>query len=452
MNRKRFALLVTLFAVCGAGATYYFVRWNPVVAVPSVPEIPTVWTDPPIVEIAGLKRRAVLANDRSGSAWGEYGMVFDAHDRPDESKVCYQTAMRLSPKDARWPYFLGQFYRDENTDRCIELYQQSSRCELATPSDRLAINMTLADYLMQHERRAEAQDIYRRSFELDRNNPWAALRWGQTVAEQDNEELAMTILASLKANVHARKRAATAIAMIHRRAGRSKQAEQFEYISSSFPDDQSFINPLLTEIASLQRGWSVMMRTLTQLESQRNYPAALQTARRMVDLYPSAKNQMILGRAYVNVADYDSAIPELEDAVRGDPKLMMAHAFLGIAWFHRADGISKTERTKLSDEYLQKSIVHLERAVEMKADYAPGYYYLARAMLRQNRPNDALRAIQNCIQSRPEEWEGYVIWGEALAMSGNKSEAIRVTEQAVSLANPSDPRPKLALEKIKAWK
>ena len=84
MNRKRFALLVTLFAVCGAGATYYFVRWNPVVAVPSVPEIPTVWTDPPIVEIAGLKRRAVLANDRSGSAWGEYGMVFDAHDRPDE--------------------------------------------------------------------------------------------------------------------------------------------------------------------------------------------------------------------------------------------------------------------------------------------------------------------------------------------------------------------------------
>lgn len=452
MTRKRALFLTLLFAACGAAATYYFVRGNRVVPVPSVPEIPAIWTDPPIVEMAGLKRRAVLANLRSGSAWGEYGLVFDAHDRFEEAMVCYRAAMQLSPQDARWPYFLAQRYSDDNSELCIELYEKSSQCELATASMRLVIYLTLADYLMQHERKKESYDLYRRAFEMDRTNPWAVLRWGQTAAEQGNDELAIRTLSSLKNSPNARKRAATAVAMIHRRAGRGKEADQFEVISNSFPDDQPFVNPLLLEMGSLQRGWNVMMSTLTQLETQRNYPAALQTARRMVDLYPSAKNQMILGRAYVNVADYDSAIPELEDAVRGDPKLMMAHAFLGIAWFHRAEGISKTEKTKLSEEYIQKSVVHLERAVEMKADYAPGYYYLARAMLRQNRPNDALRAIQNCIQSRPEEWEGYVIWGEALAMSGNKSEAIRVTEQAVSLANPSDPRPKLALEKIKAWK
>lgn len=450
MNRKRIALLVTLLAACGAAVAFVFVRSNANVSLPNVPDYPAIWTDPPIVEIAGLKRRALLANVRNGTAWGEYGMVFDAHERFDESKVCYQTAMQFAPQDARWPFLLGQIYREEDTERCIALYRQSSQCELATPSARVAINMTLADYLMQHERRAEAQEITRRVFEMDRNNPWAALRWGQTAAEQGNEELATSVLSSLKTSVYARKRAATAMAMIHRRAGRSKPAEQFEYIASSFPDDQSFINPLLTEVSQFQRGWVVMMRTLTQLESQRNYPAALQTARRMVELYPCAKNQMILGRAYVNLADYESAIPELEDAVRSDPSLMMAQAFLGIAWFHRADGIVDAARSQLAEEYLQKSVVHLQRAVEIKADYAPGYYYLARAMLRQNRTDDALRAIQSCIQSRPEEWEGYVVWGEILAQSGKQSEAVRVTEQAVSLANPNDPRPKLALEKIKA--
>ena len=121
MTRKRAIIMTFLFAACGA-ATYYFVRSNHV-PTPVVPEIPAIWTDPPIVEIAGLKRRAVLANVRSGNAWGEYGLVFDAHDRFEEAKVCYRAAMQLSPQDARWPYFLAQRYSDDNSELCIELYE-----------------------------------------------------------------------------------------------------------------------------------------------------------------------------------------------------------------------------------------------------------------------------------------------------------------------------------------
>ena len=69
--------------------------------VPPIPDVPAEWTDPPMRELAAEKRRAVEAAPRDGTAWGELGMVFDAHERGAEAITCYRTAAELAPDDAR---------------------------------------------------------------------------------------------------------------------------------------------------------------------------------------------------------------------------------------------------------------------------------------------------------------------------------------------------------------
>ena len=54
------------------------------------------------------KRQAVLAAPRSGTAWGELAMAFDAHDTSAEAVACYRRAMELDPTDARWPFLLAE--------------------------------------------------------------------------------------------------------------------------------------------------------------------------------------------------------------------------------------------------------------------------------------------------------------------------------------------------------
>jgi hypothetical protein len=50
---------------------------------------------------------AVRGNPESGAAWGQLGMVLQAHDLLTESCACFDEASRWDPREARWPYFRG---------------------------------------------------------------------------------------------------------------------------------------------------------------------------------------------------------------------------------------------------------------------------------------------------------------------------------------------------------
>jgi tetratricopeptide (TPR) repeat protein len=310
----------------------------------------------------------------------------------------------------------------------------------------------LADLLAERGRAAEADEIYQRVYAADRSNPWAAYRAGTAAAERGDTATAARILMTLARNPYAQKKASAALATLHRREGRVKDAEGFEYASSLLPPDRVWPNPFADEVAALQRGPRVLVETVTQFEQQGNYAAAVATANRLVDLYPSPKNQLLLGRSLVSLKKYDAAIPVLEDTIHGDPGLVMAYAFLGTAWFERGERADTDGRRADANGYYVKAIAALDKAVELKSDYAAGYYYRARALARLDRLDDAQRAIRAFLDRRPEEWEGYIVLGNVLEAAGKKGDAIAALEQAVKLANPNEPRPRQALEKLQGRK
>jgi tetratricopeptide (TPR) repeat protein len=130
-------------------------------------------------------------------------------------------------------------------------------------------------------------------------------------------------------------------------------------------------------------------------------------------------------------------------------KLVTAHAFLGLARLGLADRAEAAGRKADAERLLAQAAEALGESVRLKSDYAPGYFYRAKALLRLGRLPEAEAAARAGVGCRPEEWEGYLVLADVLAAAGRKADAITAAEQAVKLAHPNDPRPKQALEALK---
>jgi tetratricopeptide (TPR) repeat protein len=130
-------------------------------------------------------------------------------------------------------------------------------------------------------------------------------------------------------------------------------------------------------------------------------------------------------------------------------RLVTAHSFLGLARLGLADQAEAEGRKADANRLLAQAAEALGESVRLKSDYAPGYLYRAKALLRLGRLPEAEEAARAGVGCRPEEWEGYLVLADVLAAAGRKAEAITAAEQAVKLAHPYEPRPKQALEALK---
>jgi tetratricopeptide (TPR) repeat protein len=450
---KRIVLAAVAILAVVAGIGYYL--WGSRGTAGPPPPVPAELTDPPARKVVEEKRQAVLVAPRSGTAWGELAMAFDAHEASAEAMVCYRRALDLDPNDARWPYLLALQLNKRGTgddkEEAVRLYRRAVDCPAASSAQRTTALLTLADLLTELGRGDEAAPLYRQVYVAEPSNPWAAYRMGMVLANRDEIEMASQILLGLAKNPSARKKSAIAMAELSRRTGRAKDADGFDYAAGLLPPDHSWPNPFAAEVAGLWRGRRALMDRCVAQEAAHEDKAAVHTATALADQYPSVETQMMLLRALVNARDYPAAVAVADDILR-DPdgrKLVNAHSFLGLARIGLADRAEAEGRKADAERLLAQAAEALGESVRLKADYAPGYFYRAKALIRLGRLKEAEEAARAGVGCRPEEWEGYLILSDVLAAAGRKAEAITAAEQAVKLAHPEEPRPKQALEALK---
>ncbi len=450
MKRIVLAAVAILALVVGIG--YYL--WGGRIAAGPPPPVPTGLTDPPARKVVEGKRQAVLAAPKSGTAWGELAMAFDAHEASAEAIECYRRAMGLDPSDARWPFLLGLQLNKRGTgedkEEAVRLYRRAADCPAASSAQRTTALLTLADLLTELGRGDEAAPLYRQVYIAKPSNPWAAYRMGMALADRNETEMASQILLGLANPPSARKKSAIAMAELSRRAGRTKDAEGFDYAAGLLPPDQPWPNPFAAEVAGLWRGRRALMDWCVTQEAAHENKAAVHTATALADQYPSVETQLLL-RALVNAGDYPAAVAVADDILR-DPegqKLVTAHSCLGMARLGLADRAEAEGRKADADRLVAQAAEALGESVRLKPDYAPGHLFRAKALLRLGRLKEAEEAARAGVGCRPEEWEVYLTLADVLAAAGRKAEAITAAEQAVKLAHPNEPRPKQALEALK---
>src|SRR5439155_23884603 len=268
---------------------------------PLPPPVPAALTDPPARQVVERNRQAVLAAPRSGTAWGELAMAFDAHDGSAEAVACYRRAMELDPNDARWSFLLaGQLNRSGtgvDKEEAVRLYRRTADCPPPSPAHRATALLTLADLLSELGRGDEAAPIYQQVYDADPSNPWAAYRVGAAWAERDETERAAQILLSLARNPYARKKSAIAMAQLSRRVGRTKNADGFDYAAGLLPPDHHWANPFAVAVAGLRRGRRALMDRYVAQEAAHEDKAAVHTATALADQDPPVETQMLLLRA-----------------------------------------------------------------------------------------------------------------------------------------------------------
>ncbi len=72
-----------------------------------VPEVALTTLEPPLRARLEACVAVVRAAPDDTAAWGQLGMVYDAHDLGSEAVQCYERAAELAPDAARWPYLAG---------------------------------------------------------------------------------------------------------------------------------------------------------------------------------------------------------------------------------------------------------------------------------------------------------------------------------------------------------
>jgi tetratricopeptide (TPR) repeat protein len=453
MRRRTVLAAVTVLAAA-AGIGYYLWAGRRS-AGPPPPPVPAELTDPPARKVAEGKRQAVLAAPRSGTAWGELALAFDAHDASAEAVACYRRAMDLDPNDARWPFLLAvQLNRrgaGADKEEAVRLYRRAADCPAVSSPQWATALLSLADLLTELGRGDEAAPLYQEVHAADPSDPWAAYRVGVALADRGETEEATRILLGLARNPYARKKSAIAMAELNRRAGRAKEADGFEYAAGLLPPDHHWASPFAAAVTDLRRGRRALMDRYVAEEGARKDRAAVHTATALADQYPSVETQMLLLRALVNAGDYPAALAVADDILR-DPdgrKLVTAHSFLGLARLGLADRAEAEGRKADADRLLAQAAEALGESVRLKSDYAPGHFFRAKALLRLGRLREAEEAARAGVGCRPEEWEGYLVLADVLAATGRKADAVAAAEQAVKLAHPNEPRPKKALEALK---
>jgi tetratricopeptide (TPR) repeat protein len=134
------------------------------------------------------------------------------------------------------------------------------------------------------------------------------------------------------------------------------------------------------------------------------------------------------------------------------PDKIQINYLLSLVSFNRGEAISRQR-----DGDPEKAKAYFESAAKLardvlvqRPDYGFAHMSLGLALKQLGQQAESVQELREAVHCNPEYADIHLFLGEALAQEGNIAEARFHLQQAKLLANPNDPRPKAALEKLPA--
>jgi len=132
-----------------------------------------------------------------------------------------------------------------------------------------------------------------------------------------------------------------------------------------------------------------------------------------------AEDVFQLGVKYVNKKNLRGAIGKFEEAVKLNPRFVVAHYFLG--------------STFAANRNFKKAEIHLRSAIKLKPDFAAAYNVLGNTLVAQGSLEDALAEYTTAIEIKPDFFEAHINIGIYWDNKGEFAKALSLFEKAIQL-------------------
>jgi tetratricopeptide (TPR) repeat protein len=147
------------------------------------------------------------------------------------------------------------------------------------------------------------------------------------------------------------------------------------------------------------------------MEGMKNYDGALVEYKKAVEMAPTrAGTHYMLGNVYYQLSAWDAAIEEFEAELRNDPSNCKAEALIGNILL---------EQRREDD----KALAAVDNALALCPNLSQAHTDRGRALLKLNRPEEAVKDLQIAKQSNPDDTITHFYLAQAYRATGRTEQA-----------------------------
>jgi tetratricopeptide (TPR) repeat protein len=389
---------------------------------------------------ARQKAQFVLNKDPKNS--GAYALLANieaAEQHSDEALKQMQKAIDSDPNNSQFYLNLALLQANKKDFSAAEASAKKSIQIKSTEET----HQFLGNIYAQQQRWPDAEQEFKASIAAAPNSMAARVRLANLYLAQQKPEIAEQVVAQAKKDLGKDAQTYTVLADFYLGRGQvDKALAEFAAVSKEHPKDL-LISKRYAEVlletdhdADAQRITDdilknnrddlegLIFRSSLQLKQGKPSDAVQGLQLAVKTDATNAFAHYLLGQAFRLNGEIERAIPELKEAVRLNPRLLLAQRALAQTSIGKGDvdGLAAASESMIQN-----------------APYAPdGYIYRAMAEFSRKQPDKAEADLQKAIQVAPQSPTAYVRLGFLRASQKKMPEAEKLFEQALSIAPASD--------------
>ncbi|MFZ4733015.1 MAG: tetratricopeptide repeat protein [Pirellulales bacterium] len=382
LHRRTVSLTVALVAILATTV----VAALPWLLAPAVPGPPVPPADPMVARAIDAAQGRVRVEPRSAAAWGELGLLLEAHGHVPEAGRCFRRAASLDPTGWRWPCCAAASLGETAPAEAAALVVEAIARDPAAPWPRLLRGEWLASLGRLEEARTEFEEL------LARHPDHARGRLALSRVHVALGDFAATaaLLEPLAADPRTRRAAGELAALVAARRGDAAVARDLAAAAARLPADLPWPpDPLAAELPARRVGRESRIRQVALLEAAGDTRAADLLTQRVEQEHPEVFH-FIEGRMQLAGGDPVAAEGAFRRALELDRESVDVRVQLALALF---------KQNRQAD-----AAAVLREGLSLEPGHGPSWLELGRC-LRATDPAAARAALEMAVATMPASAE-----------------------------------------------
>ncbi len=344
-------------------------------------------------------------------------LVLHAHGFYQRAEECYAQAERFDPRNPLWPYLTGDcFAYAGDPGKGLECFRRAVDRSKMHP----IVQLRLGEALFEQGQFDEAAIQFREVEERHPDEPRAQLGLARVSLARNDAQASVSHLQKCIAQTGDIPRACSLLAQAYHMLGEQDLAADAQKRAASQKEAHVWPDPWLDQVVFRMTGIAGLGRRATALYRAGRGAEGQTLLEELVRRYPdSAKARGGMGRLYLLRGQLAAAEPHLREALRMDPNLVEVRYYLATAL--------------MQQQKCEEAAVEFRQVVEQQPDHGEAHLKLGQCLYTLSDKPGAARALQDAVRYEPHNLKARKNLGVVHFELQQYAEAVAQLELAAAL-------------------